>query len=815
MKIPSILPTLLFATGAVLSFSQPAQAQTLIQVTGIQLEPTPNGLKVIVETAQGNTPQAFIIPSGETVDIQLLDSQLNLPDKQSFQVENPVDGIASVTVTQGEANTVQVTIVGTQGSPQVELVPSPLGVVLDLRPSSTTVTPEEPTEEIDIIATTEANENDYIVEDATTATFTDTPLRDIPQSIQVIPEQIIEDQQVIRLDEALRNVSGVVQGNTFGGTQDEFIIRGFTSTSGNLLLDGFRLPNSGTTFRETATLERIEVLKGPAGVLFGFVEPGGVINLITKKPLPEPYYDAQLQIGSFAFFRPTFDLSGPLTEDKSLLYRLMFGYETEDGFREFDQGVNRFYITPVVSWKPSDQTEILFDLSFIDDERPFDRGIINNVNFNIPEVPVNRIFGEPDDKSEVEEFSIGYRLNHEFNENWEIQNNFRYISSFNFNYRAEPLYDADEFGNLSRNFRSNDAYEENFNLQTRLIGKVATGPVDHTLLFGFDAFRETFWQQQNRLPVGLTPSINLFDPQYNVIPRPFLSELTTRLFFFRNRTDYVGLYLQDQVTITDNLKLLLNGRVDIATQENKSRETGEETVNGDSDFTPRVGIVYQPIEPVSLYASYSESFVPNGSTRADGTFLPPEEGRQYEIGIRTELNEGRVVLNLAAYDITKSNVATDDPLNPGFSIPTGEIRSQGIEFDVIGRILPGWNIIASYAYTDARITEDNDPERVGLRVGYVPYSAASLWTTYTIQSGNLEGLGFGAGFFYIGDRIDGFIPSVFLSSYTRVDAAIYYRRKNWQAEVNFKNLFNDYYIESGFYEPGAPFNVIGSFSIQF
>lgn len=263
----------------------------------------------------------------------------------------------------------------------------------------------------------------------------------------------------------------------------------------------------------------------------------------------------------------------------------------------------------------------------------------------------------------------------------------------------------------------------------------------------------------------------------------------------------------------------MGGRFDIADQERRDRIEDTTTNQNDEAFTPRVGLVYQPIEPISLYASYGRSFNPNSGIRAEGSFLEPERGTQYEVGIKADLND-RLSATLAAYELTKSNIAITDPEDPDFSLPVGEVRSRGIELDISGEILPGWKIIAAYAYTNSEITEGNDNYPVGLATALIPKNAASLWTTYEIQSGNLQGLGFGLGLFYVDERPGDFDNTYELPSYLRTDAAIFYRRNNWEAAINIKNLFDVEYFESVNYgrltiQPGVPFAVIGSFSVEF
>lgn len=231
-------------------------------------------------------------------------------------------------------------------------------------------------------------------------------------------------------------------------------------------------------------------------------------------------------------------------------------------------------------------------------------------------------------------------------------------------------------------------------------------------------------------------------------------------------------------------------------------------------------MVYQPIAPLSLYASYSRSFVPNGGITVTGDFLEPERGQQFEVGARAELFEGRLVANLALFDITKQNVATTDPNNFNFSIPVGEQRSRGIELDVIGEILPGWDVVANYAYTDATITADNSGNQ-GNRLFGVPEHNVNLWTTYEIQEGDLAGLGFGLGVNYVGDRFGDNANSFVLEDYLLTNAAIFYARNDWEFALNIRNLFDVQYIDSSegsrLFEnlPGEGFTIIGSVSVEF
>ncbi|UKO96841.1 TonB-dependent receptor [Nostoc sp. UHCC 0870] len=807
-------------------------AQSPIVIPQVRLQSTDKGLDIILETNQSDKLQSVVKSEGNNYIVDIPNTQLRLPNGDIFRQEKPTAGISEVIVTNLDANTVRVTVTGETGAPQVELFDGDEGLVFGVVPTVTTTQtpqtqpstetqPEEPSAQsetpIELIVTGEQNR--YRVPNASTGTRTDTLIRDIPQTIQVVPEEVIRDQRVTRLRDALLNVGGVVQNGGFGGGVDQLANRGFFTGGlfgGGILVDGFKDGRGG--IRETANVERIEVLKGPASVLYGGVEPGGVINLVTKQPLRDPYYNAELSVGNFSTFRPSLDISGPLNSDKTLLYRLNSVYESSAGFRNFDQDIQRFFISPILKWEIGKATNLTFQFDYLNDERPFDRGFLAFGN-GILDIPVERILGEPDDVRKVEEIGFSYRLEHNFNDNWKIRNAFRYQSSDSFDYRAEPVRLNETTGILSRNFRSNDDYQENYTLQTDLVGKFTTGSINHTLLFGVDLARATSGGTQKRLPGGITPSIDVFNPVYNAIPRPGLEELTNVVRNNQNRSTGLGIFLQDQIAFADNLKFLVGGRLDFVDQNSKNFLNGSESNQYDTAITPRLGIVYQPIQAISLYASYSQSFSPNFATSVDGTILEPERGTQYEVGVKAEFLDGKLAATLAAYDITKSNMATTDPANPDFSIPIGKQRSQGIELNVRGEISPGWNVIASYSYVDPKYTEFNDG-LAGNRPANIPFNTASLWTTYQLQRGNLQGLGFGFGLFYIGDRQGDDDNTYVIPGYLRTDATIYYQRDNWRAGINIQNLFNEKYFHGANFgrvaiEPGAPLTVVGSFSVTF
>jgi iron complex outermembrane recepter protein len=780
-------------------------AQSLIQVVGIQVDPTETGLEVILETAE----EPLAAPSTSVVGNALIadfpNAVLALPDGEEFQQTNPVEGIALITVTP-RGNGIRVAITGVDAPPTATVGPEAQAFVLSVTPGTEAAATEE---DVIQVVVTGAQDEGYNPSSATTATRTDTPIRDIPQSIQVIPRQVLEDQQVTRLQDALQNVSGLTRWGNYGGNESgAYTIRGFYQ-EGNFR-NGFR-DNDFYSISDPANIERIEVLRGPSSVLFGQAQPGGIINIITEQPLDEPYYSLEFTGGQFSFYRPELDISGPITDDGDLRYRLNLAYQNSGSFRDFNY-IERVFVAPVLAWDIGDNTTLTANFEYLYNDPVFDRGLVALSDGSLV-LPINRYLGYPDLENYTETvYRGGYNFEHRFSDSWRIRN-------------ALSIYSARAGGDsvglaggliddrfLPRSFDVDNFINENYALQTEVVGEFTTGSIAHELLMGVELNRRTRYYYYLG---GELPPIDIFDPDYDVerpdeLASPY-NEITS--------VDTVGIYLQDQINLLDNLILLVGGRFDSLDQDTYYPYDGSSVEQSDSAFSPRVGVVYQPSEEIALYASYSEGFFPNIGRSADNSAFDPERGRQYEIGVKGDFLDGRLSGTLAAFDITKSNVLTTDPDNVDFSIAVGEQRSQGVELNITGEVLPGWNIIAGYAYIDARVTEDNSiPE--GDRPQNVAEHTANLWTTYEIQEGDFQGLGFGLGLFFIGER-EGELPNTNfeLPSFLRADAALFYRRDNWRVGVNVRNLFDIEYYETAqgnnVVYPGAPINVLATVSVEF
>lgn len=834
--------------------AQPVFAQ-VIQVTEVQINPTDAGIEIILETPAGEQLQVLPRIDGNTYIADIPNTQLRLPSSNTFRQDNPVAGITAVTVTNQAANSIRVTVTGSEIVPMVELFDSDDGLIFSFTPavSSTQVRPQQKQpdiqpgsetqqettqpgdetpsstpeavepgseaqqgetsadedEEIEIVVTGEQGTG-YRVPNASTATRTDTPIRDLPFSVQVVPEELIEDQRALRLTEALRNVSGVALTSTSGNRNEYTInIRGFSGLE-NQFRDGFSENFfANRTFAELSNIERIEVLKGPASGLYGRADPSGAINLTTKKPLPYPYYAAEFTAGSYDFYRPTLDLSGPLNQSRNLTYRLNIAYENAGSFRDFVES-ERYFAAPALAWNISPDTTLTVQGEYLDDTRTFDRGLVA-VGDRVADIPISRYLGLPPSLNEIHQRRGTAFLDHRFNENLSLRSAFRAT----FAEEEGTTTDANELLPDNRTLTlatyRGSQYYETYAFRTDLLGKFTTGSIQHTALLGLDLSRQF---TDGFFDFGDAGSIDIFNPIYESTLPPL-----ERIFDSKTEINTVGIYFQDQITLAENLKVLVGGRFDFIDSKDTDNFTETSTSQYDEAFSPRVGIVYQPIPAISLYTNFSQSFLPNSGRSANNSLFDPERGTQYEAGVKADLLGGRLSSTLAFYQITKTNVLTTDPNNSLFSIQTGEQRSRGIELDVAGEILPGWNIIASFASIDAVITED-ETFQVGNRLHNVPDYTASLWTTYSIQSGNLEGLGFGAGVFFAGESQGDLENSFTLPAYAIVNAAIYYEKDNFRAALNFKNLFDtEYFVGTQGnrtqVDPGTPFTVLGTIGVEF
>ena len=683
---------------------------------------------------------------------------------------------------------------------------------------------------------------DYVLPNATSGTKTDTPIMETPLNVQVISKQVMKDQQVVTLNDALKNVSGVTTtsqtADTGGGNQMNNVtfIRGFSSET--FFRDGFRLQYGGAS-REMANIESVEVLKGPAAILYGMVEPGGMVNVVTKKPLATPYYAATQQFGSYNLYRTTLDATGPLTKDDTLLYRANLSYQNSGSFRDF-AGKEDVFFAPVLTWNISPKTQANFELEYNHQHLGMDTTFIPLVNNTLLHIPRNQNYGEYS-PAVSETIYGGFNWSHQFNDNWSVKNRFSVNQMRNdMNHYVFPF--SSDTTNVSRFIMVDKRQINTYATNLDVTGHFDTGKLKHTLLLGGDFYNTDF--AYNRA-YNMDPSYNIDFSTINIYNpvhpgTPFTSPIYP-LYSADSGSDQFGAYIQDQIKLPYNLHVMGGIRYQNIRLRNKTvyaQNFGggvSDTPSSADAVTPRVGILWQPQNWLSLYANYVESFGANYGNIYPTTPVPPTSAEQYEGGIKTEFFGGRLRATLAYYDLTKTNVATADPAHPGFSLVTGAVRSRGPELDIQGEILPGWNVIGTYSNTDIRALKTNDTyPAAGSRYWGVPSNMGSLWNTYDFQQEALHGLKIGGGVTLRDSQLayNSTDPNFSIPGYTTVDLLAAYSLKIGKskvtAQLNVNNLFDKYYYTSLYMTPdptnqynsayanfGAPRTFMGSINIQY
>lgn len=788
---------------------------TTVNVIGARLDRTVTGLEVILDIEGGSTIQVNVgkfRTEGNSSIIDITNAVLSLPTGQSLVIENPTADIAKLQVVQQDRS-IRVSVTGKTALPQT-------AVTLKVNNVEYSLNPQLAESEIEINVIGENARRAYRTPKASSATRTDTPILTTPAAIQVVPQQVIRDRQVIGIDEALKNVSAVIYKGGIDGRGFNFGVRGFENAP--VLRDGFRIYGNFQGIAETANLDRVEVLKGPASILYGDVQPGGVINLVSKLPSSTPLKRAEVQLGSRNLTRSQLDLTGPLTADSKILYRVNASYQTGNSWRDYTTPLNRWSLSPSLTFKLSDRTDLTTFVEYINENKFADFGqiIIGNTLANVPRT---RTPNNPDDAITNKYLRVGYNLEHRFSDNWKINNTFSYQdSSSDYSVLGFPLALNPITNVLNRSFADQDAFNKVYALQTNTVGKFTTGTAQHTLLAGVDlASNENRLITKNTFPSSPLIPFNIFAPIYSLKPStpiPLSSDNTLS-------GKRLGVYVQDQVSLLDDRLIVLGGlRYDTVDRNNNAitPTTTTKVSRQDSAVTPRVGALYRLTPDLSVYGSYSQSFNPTSAVNVSGSPLPPETAAGFETGLKAEFLDRKLAATISYFDLKRRNIAVANPEFFGFSLVAEEQSSQGIELDINGQISPGWNVSAAYAYTDAKFTKDAVAANIGSRLSNIPYHSGSIWTTYEIQQGNLKGLGFGVGLNYVGERFGGLPTSYRADPYLLTDAAVFYKTGDWRFGLNVKNLFNVDYIQSlsqssrnRLNYSGEPITIVGSVAVEF
>ncbi|MGZ7455516.1 TonB-dependent siderophore receptor [Pseudomonas sp. Ma2-10] len=630
-------------------------------------------------------------------------------------------------------------------------------------------------------------------------------LQEIAQTVNVVPAQAIRDQAPRNLDDALANVSGITQGNTLASTQDSVMTRGFgDNRNGSIMRDGMPIVQGRGM---NATVDRVEVLKGPASLLYGIQDPGGVVNMVSKKPELEQYNALTLRGSTYGDGKNGsgggLDSTGALG-DSGLAYRMVLDHEDEDYWRNF--GTHReTLVAPSLAWF-GESTKLLFSYEHREFLTPFDRGTIIDPRDNHPlDISRERRLDEPFNNMEGRSDLYHFEADHELNDNWKAH--------FGYSWNRET-YDASQVritaidtnkGTLTRNMDgTQNAISTDRFTTASLEGNIPLAGMKHDLVFGVDDEHRKIYREDLIRQKSLS-TFSYVNPVYGrevagTTVSPADSAQTDEL-----RSD--SIFLQDSIHLTDQWILVAGGRFQAYDQyAGKGVPFKANTDSNGQKWVPRAGLVYRYTDELSFYGSYTESFKPNStiaplsgsSTVLDGS-VAPEEAKSWEIGVKLDM-PGRVTGNVALFDIKKRNVLVANSEGPvTVYSAAGEVRSRGLEVDLSGQLSDRWSMIGSYAYTDAEVTDD--PTYKGKKLQNVAKHSGSLSAVYDV--GTIVGgdqLRLGAGARYVGERAGNAVNDFDLPSYTVADAFATYDTKvegqQVKFQLNVKNVFDRTYYTS-------------------
>ncbi|HAO9170095.1 TPA: ferrichrome porin FhuA [Escherichia coli] len=664
-----------------------------------------------------------------------------------------------------------------------------------------------------------------------TGTKTDTPIQKVPQSISVVTAEEMALHQPKSVKEALSYTPGVAVGTRgASNTYDYLIIRGFAADgqSQNNYLNGLKM--QGNFYNDAVIdpymLERAEIMRGPVSVLYGKSSPGGLLNMVSKRPTTEPLKEIQFKAGTDSLFQTGFDFSDALDDDGVYSYRLT-GIARSANAQQKGAEEQRYAIAPAFTWRPDDKTNFTF-LSYFQNEPETGyygwlpkEGTVEPLP-NGKRLPTDFNEGAKNNTYSRNEKMVGYSFDHEFNDTFTVRQNLRFAqnkvsqkSVYGYGMCSDPLYTKDDDAlkaspclsipqsewnhTLTRQYVIDNEKLENFSVDTQLQSKFATGSVEHTLLTGVDFMRmrndiDSWFGYAGSVAPSDIYNLDRSDFDFGAHPDP---SGPYRVLLKQKQT---GLYVQDQAQ-WDKVLVTLGGRYDWAEQSSFNRDYGNKSDRDDKQFTWRGGVNYLFDNGVTPYFSYSESFEPASLTDANGDLFAPSKGKQYEVGVKYVPEDRPIVLTGALYQLTKTNNLMADPNNPNFSIEGGEIRARGVELEAKAALSASVNVVGSYTYTDAEYTTDTTYK--GNSPAQVPKHMASLWADYTFFDGPLSGLTLGTGGRYTGSSYGDPANSFKVGSYTVVDALVRYdlarvgmAGSNVALHVN--NLFDREYVASCF-----------------
>jgi len=689
------------------------------------------------------------------------------------------------------------------------------------------------------------------------ATKTDADLMDVPQSINYVTKETLDDQAAFKTSDAVKNISGVNQSSY---NNNDFVLRGFRAS--NTLINGQRISTRGWAQNLTPYVERIEVIKGPASALFANTDPGGTINTVTKKPLKELRNSVNFSTGSFKTNRILGDFTGPMNEKKTLLYRFNLAYQNTESFRIL-QDQTAFVVAPSFSFIPNEKTSVNFDFVYQNTDGRLDRGqpiFGATEGTDLYSVPISFAIGKKNDYQKELSIFTTVSLQHKFNDH----------ISFNASY-LRSMYDEDLLEHRTSN---NFAVDVNGNQIPTLMGMQTirrlrknyidnftgyftfdyqTGEFNHKTLVGYDHIQEIFpegnstynasgflsadgksviskfdpkhpekYMIKDGIPVPNVPYFNLANPDYSI------SEISNYINVSQDETPSKyflnGVYVQHQISWR-RWKALIGLRQEFYTDVQGYTTNSEKNIQQKA-FTPRLGIVFEPNDDISLYGTYNQGYQPQsaGTIGDPATFggpFDPLKSKMVEVGAKFELFQKMLSLTTSAYYIEQNNILINalNSSNPDLLRQIGQQQAKGVELDINGRILPNLSLTAAFSYNIAKITESDSPEEVGSIMPNAPKSQGNIWAKYSFKNNSaLKGIGFAAGANYATKRLTD-VAILELPAYVVANAAVFYQIDHFRLALNLNNAFNKTYWVGGFNYarlfPGTPRNFMLSVGYSF
>jgi iron complex outermembrane receptor protein len=639
----------------------------------------------------------------------------------------------------------------------------------------------------------------YLARQSAVGTKTSTPIIQTPQSVTVISAEQIRDQKIVsKFDEVLRYTPGVV-GGTYGADfrNDWFLIRGFPAQNESLFLDGLQLfyTSYASWKLQPFNLERVEVLRGPSGILYGGSAPGGLVNAISKLPSAEPIRYIETGINNFGNAYTQFDIGGATAQPGGgqVQYRLVG--QAQGGGTQTDYVYdNNFFFAPSVTWRPDADTSLtVFGMASHSNTRALNFlpyvGTVTNAPFG--RIPTSLFVGDPSvDQFRRDQEMVGYQFQKSISDSVDFRQNARmahvdvyYAGLYGLGYATTPAA-----ADITRGNFYTRGIATQLNLDNQLEYRFSTGALQHTALAGVDL---KYYGIDDRQGFGMGTNLNLLNPVYGT-NLPYSGPLYQNAYLTQGMA---AVYLQDQVKL-DRLTVVLSGRQDWVDLSNNNR-IGASQSRDDSKFSGRVGAIYNFDFGVAPYVSYMTGYNPVIGTNAAGQLLLPETSEQTEVGVKYEPVGLNARFGVALFDLKRKNALTTDPNNTLFQTQNGEVISRGVELEAVANITRDFKLVASYTNYELFVSKDLNPALIGTVPTNTPRQLASVWTDYTFSDGPLRGFGLGGGIRYVGSSFADQANTARVPAFVLGDLALHYEWDNhWRAALNVVNVTDRIYVAS-------------------